>query len=197
MFTGIIEAIGNVTEVAPTEGGVCLWIEAPTLTRGMAIGNSVAVNGACLTATEVLDGGFSVAAVPETLRRTNVGSLSPGSRVNLERAMPAGGRFEGHFVQGHVDATGKVVSAKNDGDERRLAVQVPKRLRRYVVAKGSITIDGVSLTVVRRKKGRLEVALIPHTLDATTLGLRQRGDRVNLEVDMIAKYVESVLKGSS
>lgn len=111
--------------------------------------------------------------------------------------MPAGGRFEGHFVQGHVDATGKVVSAKNDGEERRLAVQVPKRLRRYVVAKGSITIDGVSLTVVRRKKGRLEVALIPHTLDATTLGLRQRGDRVNLEVDMIAKYVESVLKGSS
>ena len=197
MFTGIIEAIGNVTEVAPTEGGVCLWIEAPALTRGMAIGNSVAVNGACLTATEVLDGGFSVAAVPETLRRTNLDSLSPGSRVNLERAMPAGGRFEGHFVQGHVDATGKVVSAKNDGEERRLAVQVPKRLRRYVVAKGSITIDGVSLTVVRRKKGRLEVALIPHTLDATTLGLRQRGDRVNLEVDMIAKYVESVLKGSS
>ena len=197
MFTGIIEAIGNVTEVAPTEGGVCLWIEAPTLIRGMAIGNSVAVNGACLTATEVLDGGFSVAAVPETLRRTNLGSLSPGARVNLERAMPAGGRFEGHFVQGHVDATGKVVSAKNDGEERRLAVQVPKQLRRYVVAKGSITIDGVSLTVVRRKKGRLEVALIPHTLDATTLGLRQRGDRVNLEVDMIAKYVESVLKGSS
>jgi riboflavin synthase len=157
----------------------------------------VAVNGACLTATEVLDGGFSVAAVPETLRRTNLGSLSPGARVNLERAMPAGGRFEGHFVQGHVDATGKVVSAKNDGEERRLAVQVPKRLRRYVVAKGSITIDGVSLTVVRRKKGRLEVALVPHTLDATTLGLRQSGDRVNLEVDMIAKYVESVLKGSS
>lgn len=194
MFTGIIEAIGHVTEMAPKEEGMCLWIEAPALTKGLSIGASVAVNGACLTATEVLDGGFSAEAVPETLRRTNLGSLSPGARVNLERALPAGGRFEGHYVQGHVDATAKVISTTQDGEERRLVVEMPKRLRRYAVAKGSITIDGVSLTVARLKKGRLEVALIPHTLEATTLGLRQRGDRVNLEVDMIAKYIEKLLK---
>jgi riboflavin synthase len=153
----------------------------------------VSVNGACLTAVALSDDGFAVDAVAETLRRTALGALRPGDRVNLERALRLGDRLGGHLVQGHVDATGRVAAARAEGESAVLRVAAPEQVMRYVVEKGSVAVDGVSLTVAARLPDAFEVALIPHTMAETTLGPDAVGRAVNLEVDLVAKYVEALV----
>lgn len=190
MFTGIVETVGLVVDVEPGAAGRSLAIESEGVVDGMAVGSSIAVNGACLTAVDVTQSGFSVQAVSETIDRTNLGSLEPGDRVNLERAMSVSDRFDGHIVQGHVDGLGIIDSLEPDDLGVRMGLTVPETLRRYLVEKGSVTVDGVSLTVASLTSTGIQIALIPHTLEVTTLGDRRPGDSVNLEVDVLAKYVE-------
>lgn len=194
MFTGIVEALGTVLAITDLDGGRRLTVESPPVSAGLPVGASVAVNGTCLTAVSIEPPRFEVEMVPETLARTNLGGVASGDTVNLERAMSAAGRFDGHVVQGHVDGVGTVAAITPEGEGRRMAVTVPEPLRRYIVEKGSLTIDGVSLTVAAITSDGVEVALIPHTLEVTTLGRRAAGDRVNLEVDILAKYVERLLQ---
>lgn len=193
MFTGIIEELGHVEAIERTDGGARLTVVAPRSVADLSIGDSIAVNGTCLTAVHIADGRFEAEAVLETLTRTNLGDLAVGSPVNLERPMRADGRFDGHIVQGHVDGVGTVAALTEEGDGYRLTVAMPSELAPYVVEKGSITIDGISLTVAALGSDAIEVAIIPHTMQATVLGTRQVGDRVNLEVDVVAKYVERML----
>ncbi len=194
MFTGIVSELGRVAASDETPTGRRIVIEAKQTRDGLEIGDSVAVNGACLTATELRPDGFAVEAVQETLDRTNLGALAAGDAVDLERPVPVGGRLDGHIVQGHVDGVGTVEWVRPEGDARRMRVTLPEGLARYVVEKGSITMDGVSLTVTAVDAAGFEVALIPHTLDVTVLGIRAPGDAVNLEVDVLAKYVERLLE---
>jgi riboflavin synthase len=193
MFTGLVEEGGTVAEVRPGDGGARIAIGASVVIDGLAVGDSVAVNGACLTAVAVSGDGFAVDAVAETLRRTALGALAPGDRVNLERPLRAGDRLDGHIVQGHVDGVGEVTSVTPEGESAVLEVSAPEELMRYVVEKGSITVDGVSLTVAGRAPGAFRVALIPHTMSVTTLGPQALGRRVNVEVDVVAKYVEALV----
>jgi riboflavin synthase len=193
MFTGIIEQTGSVTAAEGGSEMMRVVLEAESL-DGIGLGDSIAVNGVCLTAVEVAPGRITVDIVKETIDRSTLGRLSPGDPVNLERPMPADGRFDGHIVQGHVDGVGRIVGIEPEGDGVRLGVEFPTSLGRYLVEKGSVTIDGVSLTIAAITDDRFEVALIPHTLAVTTLGLRSVGDEVNLEVDVLAKYVERLLK---
>lgn len=186
MFTGIVEEIGTVKQLNP--GGIT--ITASLALENAKIGDSVAVNGACLTITQLQPDAFAVDIVPETLRRTNLGSLTPGSPVNLERSMPANGRFGGHIVQGHIDATGTIQSITPDGDAILIAIAAPPNIARYAVEKGFIAVDGISLTIVQCDSQSFAVTLIPHTRRNTTLGAKQPGDPVNLEADIIAKYIE-------
>lgn len=195
MFTGIVEQLGEVVEAEDRGNARRLTISGDDLGT-VPTGASIAVNGVCLTAVEGSDGRLSVDVIPETLGRTNLGGLDEGDRVNLERAMPANGRFDGHIVQGHVDATGVVSAVEQVGDDVRMTIDVAEPAMRYVVEKGSVTVDGVSLTVAGVRSGGFTVALIPHTLAVTTLGLRNPGDLVNLEVDVLAKYVERLLKAA-
>jgi len=194
VFTGLVEEVGTVAAVTPGDGGARVVITAPLVADGLGLGDSVAVDGACLTAVEVGPGRFAVDAVAETLRRTCLGDRRAGDPVNLERAMAAGGRFGGHIVQGHVDGTGVVAAAEPEGGSVLLRVEAGPEVMRYVVEKGSITVDGVSLTVARRDGAGLTIALIPHTMSATTLGPAAVGRRVNLEVDLVAKYVEALTR---
>ncbi len=196
MFTGIVAEVGRVVEATETATGRRLVIEAKQTRDGLEIGDSIAINGTCLTAVALHGDGFAVEAVQETLDRTNLGELSTGSPVDLERPVPATGRLDGHVVQGHVDGVGVVESVAAEGDARRVRVAAEPGLLRYVAEKGSIAVDGVSLTVTAVDAGGFEVVLIPHTLDVTVLGGRRPGDRVNLEVDILAKYVERLLEGS-
>lgn len=196
MFTGIVTGLGTVTGVEETETGRRLHIEEAAALAEMAVGESVAVNGVCLTAVDVAPGAVSVEVVQESLDRSNLGDLRNGGRVDLERPMSANGRFDGHIVQGHVDGVGVVSSIVQEGEAVRMRIELPERLARYVVEKGSITVDGVSLTVTAvgtELTTWFEIVLIPHTLEVTVLGLRGVGDRVNLEVDVIAKYVERLM----
>ncbi|HUG32308.1 MAG TPA: riboflavin synthase [Acidimicrobiia bacterium] len=194
MFTGIVEQIGTVADVTDTEVGRHVVLTAPGI-GDLAIGASISVNGVCLTTVETGDDTVAVDIIPETLQRSNLGSLVRESHVNLERPMPASGRFDGHIVQGHVDGLGTVEEVARDADGGVvMTVQVPGNLVRYLVEKGSVTIDGVSLTVAALTETGFSVALIPHTLEVTTLGLRSPGDTVNLEMDVLAKYVERLLK---
>lgn len=196
MFTGIVEQIGTVEDVVDNEIGRRVLLSAPGL-GSLPIGASIAVNGVCLTAVEAGDDTVAVEVIPETMQRSNLGTLVKESQVNLERPMPASGRFDGHIVQGHVDGLGEIAAIEQDSDGGVvMTVGVPDSLRRYMVEKGSITIDGVSLTVASLTDDGFTVALIPHTLDVTTLGLRKPGDTVNLEVDVLAKYVERLLERS-
>ena len=179
--------------LADLDRGRNLSIDAGPLAADASVGDSVAVNGVCLTVVSTDGDRLSFQAVGETLDRTNLGALQPGDSVNLERPVAASGRFDGHIVQGHVDGVGTVESVVADGDGRRMTISVPAPLRRYIAEKGSVAVDGVSLTVAGVTETGFEVALIPHTLAVTTLGARKPGDRVNIEVDVIAKYVERML----
>jgi riboflavin synthase len=195
MFTGIVAQQGSIANVEEVVDGRRLTIDLGHL-DGLDVGDSISVNGVCLTAVEVGPGRATVDVVLETLDRTNLGALQPGDPVNLELPMPASGRFDGHIVQGHVDGVGEVLSVVSEGEGRRMTVRAPEGLMRYLVEKGSVTVDGVSLTVAALTDHGFEVALIPHSLTVTTLGLRQEGQKVNLEVDVLAKYVERLLKAN-
>lgn len=194
MFTGIVEELGRVRSVRPNEGGARITVEADRALADLELGGSVAVNGCCLTAVEIADGAFSADCVTETLRRTSLGALSPGDRVNLERPVRADGRLDGHVVQGHVDAVGTIEArdARADGSFA-LRIVGPADVLRYVVEKGAVAVDGVSLTVVGVDERGFEIALIPHTAEETTLGHTSPGDPVNIEVDVLAKYVERLM----
>jgi riboflavin synthase len=189
VFTGIVEEVGVVKAVA--EGQVT--IGCSLVLDGTALGDSVNVNGCCLTVADRDEGGFSADLMRETLDRTALGRLAPGDPVNLERAVAAGGRLGGHLVQGHVDGVGEVAEVERQEHWTRLRIDIPGTLDRYIAEKGSIGIDGISLTVAALGSGWVEVGLIPHTLAATTLGAARPGDPVNIEVDVIAKYVERLL----
>lgn len=192
MFTGLIEEGGRIAGIRAAEQGARLTVSAALVLDGLGIGDSVAVNGTCLTAVEIAADGFAVDAVAETLRRTSLGGLVVGDRVNLERPMRMGDRLDGHLVQGHVDGTGTVRSATPEGGSTVLEISAGPELLRYVVEKGSIAVDGVSLTVAGRLDDAFTVALIPHTMSVTTLGPQALGRAVNLEVDVVAKYVEAL-----
>lgn len=194
MFTGIVETIGRVVAVSGDAAGARFSIESPLIATGLPIGASVSVNGVCLTAVDTTAETFDVEAVVETLDRTNLGSTSEGDLLNLERAMPANGRFDGHVVQGHVDGTGTIDVIETEGDGQRWTIGTQPGLLRYVVEKGSVTVNGVSLTVAALGEGSFQIALIPHTLAVTTFGTGAAADTVNLEVDILAKYVERLME---
>ena len=193
MFTGIIEEVGRVTLVRYGN----LTIAASGVLQGMEPGGSIAVNGACLTVTELNTNSFSVDIMLETLKRTNLGLLSAGDGVNLERPLALGGRLGGHLVQGHVDDTGKVASVGRDGRAMIIGFETSPEVMRYVVEKGFVAVDGVSLTVVDCDSNSFRVSVVDYTQKHTTLGSRQVGDLVNLEVDIIAKYVEQLSRSGS
>jgi len=191
MFTGIVEELGHVRALVANAGGARIEIDARTVLDDATLGASIAVNGCCLTVVELGDGYWAADAVVETLARTNLGDLAPGDAVNLERPVRLADRLGGHLVQGHVDATGTVRARVPQPDASELfGFAAPDEVLRYVVHKGSITLDGISLTVAAVHDDGFDVAVIPHTLAVTTLGTRVTGDRVNLEVDLVAKYVE-------
>jgi riboflavin synthase len=196
VFTGIVEELGTVRHVSPTKSGVRLEVACARVLDRLAVDDSINVAGACLTVTQRDDRGFAADVVPETIARTTLGGLLRGSRVNLERAATPETSLGGHFVQGHVDTTTKLVGRSAQGDGARLRFALPKTAARYVVMKGFITIDGVSLTVAGLGKTYFEVALIPHTAERTTLGALGVGEAVNVEVDIVAKYVERLLRKS-
>lgn len=199
MFTGIVSELGTVSDAITTDSGVHFTISAPRTVEGLRIGDSVAVNGVCLTATSVTADSFECFAVGETIDRTSLGALDVGSTTNLERPMAADGRFDGHIVQGHVDGMGTIVAIRDEGDAKRVRLGLDRALAGYLVEKGSVTLDGTSLTVTAVSDGDssdawLEVVLIPHTLSHTVFGERVVGDPVNVEVDVIAKYVERMME---
>jgi riboflavin synthase len=195
MFTGIIEELGVVHSLERGLSSAVLTILARRVTDGMNVGDSVTVNGVCLTAVRLTDQGFAVDVSPETLRVTALGGLSPGDGVNLERAMRLSDRLGGHLVSGHVEAVGRVLSRTPDGNAVNLTIEAPREILRYCVGKGSITVDGVSLTITALNEKTFGVSIIPHTAQATNLGLKPPGATVNLEPDLIAKYVERLLSG--
>ena len=189
MFTGIVEEMGIVSKI--TNNG--MTVKASRVLSDVKLGDSIAVNGTCLTAVSFSNSEFSVDLSPETMRRTSLSQLTEGSRVNLERAISASDRMGGHIVQGHVDATGRITSIKPDGDSIIFRVRIPKRLDKYIVEKGFVAVDGISLTVVKRGASSFTLAVIPYTLENTNLSVLSEGDQVNLEADILAKYVESLL----
>ncbi|MCA2963298.1 MAG: riboflavin synthase [Acidobacteriota bacterium] len=194
MFTGIIEELGVVESFTPREAGARLRIGAATVLTDVFPGASLAVNGVCLTAVALEPGSFAADLAPETLERTNLGRLRPGDRVNLERPLSPTGRLGGHMVQGHVDGTGELLALEALGNGNWwLRIGVPAGFERYLVEKGSVAVDGISLTVARIGGGEMAITIIPHTYEHTTLGSRQPGWPVNLECDMLAKYVEKLL----
>ncbi|MDX3228695.1 riboflavin synthase [Streptomyces sp. ME19-01-6] len=193
MFTGIVEELGEIVAVENLGDASRFLVSGPVVTEGAKHGDSIAVNGVCLTVVDHEDGRFSADVMAETLNRSSLGALTVGSRVNLERPMALGGRLGGHLVQGHVDGTGTIVERKPSEHWEIVKISLPTDLSRYVVEKGSITVDGISLTVVDAGPDYFTVSLIPTTLDLTTLGVKQAGDPVNLEVDVLAKYVERLL----
>jgi riboflavin synthase len=194
MFTGIVEELGTVRHVSSTPSGKRIEIACVTVMDRLKVDDSISVAGTCLTVVERDDRGFAADVVPETLARTNLGALTRGSRVNLERAATPNTALGGHFVQGHVDGTTPLVAREPEGEGARLRFTLPKALARYVVQKGFITLDGVSLTIARVGKTFFEIAVIPHTAERTTLGWLRVGDPVNVEVDVIAKYVERIVR---
>ncbi|MGI8890453.1 MAG: riboflavin synthase [Chthoniobacterales bacterium] len=193
MFTGLIEEVGSVHWIRATQEGTQLQITAPGIAPGLQVGESVAVNGCCLTATSIRESQLTFDLLQETLDRTNLGRLRPESRVNLERALAADGRIGGHFVQGHVDTTAKILDFTPHGADYRLEVELPNTFSRYVVVKGSIALDGVSLTIAELRAGSLTVWIIPHTRTQTHFASLCPNDVLNLEFDLIAKYVERML----
>lgn len=194
MFTGIIEETGRILAVRRNSaGGAVLEIGAETIMDGLRTGDSVAVNGVCLTASALSGTGFSADVTPQTLRMSALGALSAGSMVNLERAMRADGRFGGHIVSGHADGTGRIESLRREGNAVLMRVSAPAEIMRLIVPKGSVAVDGISLTVAMAGETDFTVSLIPHTFSATALPTKRAGDAVNLENDIIGKYVEKLL----
>ena len=194
MFTGIIEELGRVARREDRPDGRRFWIEAPLVSEGLAIGDSVAHGGCCLTVVAREGNTYAVEAVPETLRLTTLGEWNVGDRVNLERSVAMGARLGGHLVQGHVDGVGEVVAVTPEGDGRRVALRVPAALRRFVALKGSLAVDGVSLTVAALTADGCEIAYIPHTLAVTTAGTYAPGRRVHLEADLLARYLARLME---
>ncbi len=193
MFTGIIEELGTVAAIEPSATGARLAVSAAVVTADIRDGDSIAVNGVCVTAVDTLPNGFSADLSPETLARTTLGSLKAGSPVNLERAMLPTTRFGGHIVQGHVDGRGKFLSSEQSGDFWTVKIAFPPHLARYFVEKGSVAVEGISLTIAALYDDRFDIAVIPKTWELTNLSALKPGDPVNLEVDVIAKYVERML----
>lgn len=193
MFTGIVEEMGRLKSIVQGNHSAVLAIEASKVLEGSQVGDSIAVNGVCLTVISIGSGEFKADVMAETLRRSSLGGLGRGSRVNLERAMAADGRFGGHIVSGHIDGTGIIASMKKEGNAVWVTVDAEEQLLKYIVEKGSIAIDGISLTVAAVTESSFSVSLIPHTGSETTLLQRKPGDRVNLENDIIGKYVERLL----
>ena len=200
MFTGIVEEVGQVTSLEPSQAPrniATLTVGAGLVLEGMKLGDSIAINGACLTVVSLDLSGFQVEMVPETMRRTNLGRLAEGKRVNLERPLAVSDRLGGHIVQGHVDGTGTLSSMAQEGESVIMGFEAPQDLMPYIVAKGFIAVDGASLTVVDKGTTSFTIAVIPYTLQNTVFRERQMGDVVNLEVDVVAKYVESLLDAKS
>ena len=194
MFTGIVEEMGQIRSIVRGASSAVLSIEANLILEDLKIGDSVAVNGVCLTATSIGAGGFTADVMHETLNRSSLGALQKGSHVNLERAMIANGRFGGHIVSGHIDGTGTIGLIQKDDNALWYTILADAGLLRYIVEKGSVTIDGISLTVADVQSDRFAVSLIPHTAKVTVLGEKRTGDIVNLETDIIGKYVEKLMK---
>jgi riboflavin synthase len=193
MFTGIVEELGEVVALEPAGDSARLTVRGPLVVSDAVHGASIAVNGVCLTVTDVKDDTFTVDVMKETLDRSSLAGLEPGSPVNLERPVRPTDRLGGHIVQGHVDGVGRIVSREPGDRWEVVTIELPRKLARYVVEKGSITVDGVSLTVVEARDDAFTIALIPTTLELTTLGRKGPGDPVNLEVDVVAKYVERLV----
>ncbi|HIU56384.1 MAG TPA: riboflavin synthase [Candidatus Ornithomonoglobus merdipullorum] len=197
MFTGIIEETGTVEAIVRGAKSCRLTIRADKIFDDLSLGDSVAVNGVCLTADEIRKPVFVADVMAETVRRTNIDRLVPGSRVNLERAMRLGGRFGGHIVAGHIDGTGTIVSMVREDNAVWVTVTAGSEMLRYIIEKGSVALDGISLTVAEVGTDRFSVSVIPHTAAETTLLSRRTGDRLNIECDMIGKYVEKFVSGES
>jgi riboflavin synthase len=193
VFTGIIRELGRVAALEGGGDGVRLVVEAPLTAPDVNVGDSVSINGVCLTVTERVNSSLAFDAVPETLSRSSLGRLAPGDPVNVEPALRAGEPLGGHYVQGHVDGVGAVRRSEREGEGTRVWFDVPSELHRYLVEKGSVAVEGVSLTVAELDGSGFAVALVPHTLAATTLAARVSGDAVNIEVDVLAKYVERLV----
>lgn len=194
MFTGIVEERGRVAAVEERPEGRRFWIAASAVLEGTKVGDSIAHEGCCLTVVEIAPGRYAVEAVPETLRLTTLGDWREGDGVNLERSLRLEQRLGGHLVQGHVDGVGEVLDVRPEGDGRRVSLAVPQPLRRFVAHKGSLTVDGVSLTVAAVTDSGCEIAYIPHTLAVTSAGSYRTGRRVNLEVDLLARYLARLLE---
>jgi riboflavin synthase len=195
MFTGIIEGVGTVSQVRPMDGGRRLTVAADFSLDGTGIGDSIAVNGACLTAVSLQGARFTVDVSPETLSKTTFKSIKIGDRVNLERALKLSDRLDGHLVSGHIDGLGTITGKQNQGNAVVVTFSVPDFLSRYMIPKGSVAIDGISLTINSCENQSFNVSIIPHTAKITTLGLKETGARVNIETDMLGKYVEKFLSG--
>ena len=191
MFTGLVEELGIISEITQTE----IWIEASIVMEDLGIKDSISVNGACLTVVDLSENTFRVDVVPETLSRTDLGDLSAGDKVNLERSVQLGGRLGGHIVQGHVDGTAVITSIVEEGTSWSIEFGISDTLSKYVVEKGFICVDGASLTVVNCDENAFSIALIPFTKDNTVLGLKRVGSTVNIETDIIGKYLEKLLTG--
>jgi riboflavin synthase len=194
MFTGLIQEVGTIVSVVQNTEGKEFIIKAPSLIKEIQIDDSVATNGCCLTATQIMGDTFRVQAVHMTLQKTSVGMLKSGDKVNLELSLRPNDRLGGHFVQGHVNAMGQIKQIKTTGENWEIEVGIPPELRKYMISEGSICLDGISLTIAKLTPSSLTVAIIPHTLEKTTLGTKKVGDHLNLEVDMIAKYIENFLR---
>jgi riboflavin synthase len=192
MFTGLIEELGVISSISQTD----IWIESSIIMDDLVVKDSISVNGACLTVVSIEENSFKVNVVPETLRRTDLGDLSVGDKVNLERSAQLGGRLGGHIVQGHVDGTAQITAYVEEGSAWLIEFQISKRLSRYIVEKGFVCVDGASLTVVNCDENTFTIALIPYTRDNTVLGYKGVGSSVNIETDIIGKYIEKLSTGS-
>jgi len=195
MFTGIIEGLGTIVQVRPVDGGSRLTVTADFSLEGTGIGDSIAVNGACLTAVALQGPRFTVDVSPETLSKTTFKTVKIGDRVNLERALRLSDRLDGHLVSGHIDGLGAITGKQSQGNAIVVTFSIPETLSRYMIPKGSVAIDGVSLTINSCDKQSFNVSIIPHTAQITTIGLKKTGARVNIETDVIGKYVEKFLSG--
>ena len=192
MFTGLVEELGVILSISQTD----IWIESAIIMDDLGVKDSISVNGACLTVVSIQGNSFKVNVVPETLRRTDLGDLSVGDKVNLERSAQLGGRLGGHIVQGHVDGTAQITAYVEEGSAWLIEFQISKKLSRYIVEKGFVCVDGASLTVVNCDENTFTIALIPYTRDNTVLGYKRVGSSVNIETDIIGKYIEKLLTGN-